>query len=227
MIRPGCKLAPVALPSGPSPGLAGQQKKGRSSPTRPRPSHTATGSSWGAAGRIFDATVMGSSGKAPATFGADRHGRRQAAPKPELAIGEPPGHLAEQAAAEWLDRLRPWALGLVLPAAVLLPATVAGWVPLDVGAAVLELPWLIGGPLAFSAALVAAGVLAWFIATATSTGPGRDGVAKLIVIGRTQAQPQAVGRACHGCDDVPAGGASPPLIAACARSWRIACRSSR
>jgi hypothetical protein len=59
-------------------------------------------------------------------------------------------------------------------------------------------------------------------------GPGRDGVAKLIVIGRTQAQqPQAVGRACRGCDDVPAGGASPPLIAACARSWRIACRSSR
>jgi len=46
----------------------------------------------------------------------------------------------------------------------------AGWGFLDIGAAVLELPWMVGSPLAFSAvALAAAGVLAWLILTATRT----------------------------------------------------------
>jgi hypothetical protein len=48
-------------------------------------------------------------------------------------------------------------------------AAFAGWGALDVALGVLELPWLISIPLAFSAAaLVAAGALAWFMATAPS-----------------------------------------------------------
>src|SRR5215207_2714069 len=39
-------------------------------------------------------------------YRADRHGPRQAAPKSELAIGDPPGHLAPDEAAAWREFVR-------------------------------------------------------------------------------------------------------------------------
>jgi len=46
-------------------------------------------------------------------YRADRHGPRQAAPKSELAIGEPPGHLAPDEAAAWREFVRDAVPGLL------------------------------------------------------------------------------------------------------------------
>jgi hypothetical protein len=65
----------------PSAGLARQQRKGRNSPTRPGPPTPPPDPlGGGAAGRILDVTVMGSSGKAP----HPRPGRAPALPMAKL-----------------------------------------------------------------------------------------------------------------------------------------------
>jgi hypothetical protein len=46
-------------------------------------------------------------------YRADRHGPRQAAPKSELAVGEPPGHLAPDEAAAWREFVRDAVPGLL------------------------------------------------------------------------------------------------------------------
>jgi hypothetical protein len=46
-------------------------------------------------------------------FRADRHGRRQAAPKSTLPIGEPPAHLADDEAAAWREHVRDAAPGVL------------------------------------------------------------------------------------------------------------------